>query len=70
MKSKTETGSFLLRNTSVLLGSNLGDANARQASNLLIFLKVGKFKHGHHIANVQRSSIVQLICFDAQSIQD
>lgn len=70
MKFKTEAGSFLLRNTLILLGSNLGDANARQTSNLLIFLTIGKFKYGQYIANVQRSSIVQLICFDAQSIQD
>ncbi len=51
MKSKTETGVALLDNTSVLFGSNLGNANAHTARNLPIFLAGGGFKHGRYVAH-------------------
>ena len=50
MKSKTETGSTLLDNTSILFGSNLGNANAHDARNLPIFLAGGNYKHGRYVS--------------------
>lgn len=50
MKSKSESGSTLLDNTSILFGSNLGNANAHHARNLPIFLAGGGFKHGRYVA--------------------
>jgi hypothetical protein len=50
MKAKSESGSTLLDNTSILFGSNLGNANAHHARNLPIFLAGGGFKHGRYIA--------------------
>ena len=49
MKSKPEAGSTLLDNTSILFGSNLGNANAHHARNLPIFLAGGGFKHGRYV---------------------
>ena len=49
MKSKSESGSTLLDNTSILFGSNLGNANAHHARNLPIFLAGGGFKHGQFV---------------------
>lgn len=46
LKSKTENESRLLDNTSVLFGSNLGNANAHDTKNLPTFLAGGGFKHG------------------------
>jgi hypothetical protein len=40
-----------LDNTSVLFGSNLGNANAHHARNLPIFLAGGGFKHGRYVAH-------------------
>ena len=50
LKSKTEAGSTLLDSTSVLFGSNLGNANAHTARNLPIFLAGGGFEHGQYVA--------------------
>ena len=50
LKSKQEGGGSLLENTSVLFGSNLGNANAHDWRNLPIILAGGGFKHGQHIA--------------------
>ena len=50
MKSKSESGATLLDNTSILFGSNLGNANAHHARNLPIFLAGGGFKHGRYVA--------------------
>jgi hypothetical protein len=49
LKDKQETGSSLLDNTSVLFGSNLGNANAHDAKNLPIMLAGGGFKHGSYV---------------------
>ena len=49
MKSKSEAGATLLDNTSILFGSNLGNANAHHARNLPIFLAGGGFKHGRYV---------------------
>jgi hypothetical protein len=51
MKAKTESDSTLLDNTSILFGSNLGNANAHHARNLPIFLAGGGFKHGSYVAH-------------------
>ena len=53
LKSKTEQEKPLLDNTSILFGSNLGNANAHHAKNLPIFLAGGGFDHGQHIAKDQ-----------------
>jgi hypothetical protein len=50
LKSKSENGGSLLDNTSVLFGSNLGNANSHDWRNLPIMLAGGGFKHGQHIA--------------------
>ena len=50
MKSKSEAGSTLLDHTSILFGSNLGNANAHHARNLPVFLAGGGFKHGGYVA--------------------
>ena len=46
MKSKKEAGGSLLDQTSVLFGSNLGNANAHDPRNLPIFVAGGGFNHG------------------------
>ena len=51
MKSTPESGSTLLDNTSILFGSNLGNANAHHARNLPILLAGGGFKHGQFITH-------------------
>jgi hypothetical protein len=40
----------LLDSTSVLFGSNLGNASAHQTANLPLILAGGGYKHGRHIA--------------------
>ena len=56
MKSKSESGSTLLDNTSILFGSNLGNANAHHARNLPIFLAGGGFKHGRFVARDRKDN--------------
>lgn len=43
-------GARLLDQTMVLYGSNLGDANIHNCTNLPILLAGGRLKHGHHLA--------------------
>ena len=50
LKSKKEGDGSLLDNTSVLFGSNLGNANAHDWRNLPVMLAGGGFKHGQHVA--------------------
>jgi len=45
-----ETGSRLLDSTMVLFGSNMGDANTHNNTNLPILLAGGGLKHGQHLA--------------------
>lgn len=45
LKEKQETGRPLLGSTSVLFGSNLGNANSHDTTNLPIFLAGGDLKH-------------------------
>jgi hypothetical protein len=46
----TRDGARLLDQTMVLYGSNLGDANVHNCTNLPIFLAGGGLKHGQHLA--------------------
>lgn len=50
LASKKERGQRLLDSTMLLYGSNMGDANIHDNSNLPILLAGGGFKHGQHIA--------------------
>ncbi len=50
LKSKQEGQRTLLDNTSVLFGSNLGNANAHDWRNLPIILAGGGHKHGRYVA--------------------
>ncbi|MEM7478257.1 MAG: DUF1552 domain-containing protein [Planctomycetota bacterium] len=48
---KSEHGERLLDDTSVLFGSNLGNANAHDPTNLPIILAGGGYEHGRYIAH-------------------
>ena len=50
LAEKKESGQRLLDRTMVLYGSNMGDANTHDNTNLPILLAGGGFKHGQHIA--------------------
>ena len=50
LKAAQEAGTPALRNTTVLFGSNLGNANAHDPKNLPILVAGGGFKHGQHLA--------------------
>ena len=60
MKSKSEAGSTLLDSTSILFGSNLGNANAHHARNLPIFLAGGGFQHGQYVAHKANTPLCNL----------
>lgn len=44
-----EEGEPLLNRTMVLLGSNLGNSNTHETTNLPVLLAGGGFKHGQHL---------------------
>ena len=50
LAGKKEGGDRLLDRTMVLYGSNMGDSNTHDNTNLPILLAGGGFKHGQHIA--------------------
>ncbi len=50
LAEKKEGGQRLLDRTMVLYGSNMGDSNTHDNTNLPILLAGGGFKHGQHIA--------------------
>ena len=50
LKNSREGDGTLLDQTSVLIGSNLGNANAHDYVNLPILVAGGGFKHGQHLA--------------------
>lgn len=50
MKSISENGNTLLDNTSVLYGSNLGNASSHDWRNLPVILAGGGYRHGTYIA--------------------
>ncbi len=49
VKRPNELGSQLLDNTTIVFGSNLGNANAHEARNLPIFLAGGGYDHGDYV---------------------
>jgi len=49
LKSSKESGDSLLRNTTVLFGSNLANASSHSTVHLPIILAGGAFKHGQHL---------------------
>lgn len=50
LKKIQDNGRPLLDTTSVLFGSNLGNASAHSTANLPLLFAGGSFKHGRHIA--------------------
>jgi hypothetical protein len=50
LAAKKENGLRLLDRTMVLYGSNMGDANIHDNTNLPILLAGGGFKHGQHLS--------------------
>jgi len=50
LSAKVANGANLLDQTMVLFGSNLGDANVHNCTNLPILLAGGGFQHGQHLA--------------------
>jgi len=56
MARPLEVAGRLLDHTSVLFGSNLGNANAHDPSNLPIILAGGSFDHGGYVAYSKRSN--------------
>ncbi len=50
LAEKKESGQRLLDRTMVLYGSNMGDSNTHDNTNLPILLAGGGFRHGQHIA--------------------
>lgn len=49
LSARNEGGSRLLDRTMVLYGSNLGDANVHNTTNLPVLLAGGGFRHGRHL---------------------
>ncbi|RMF40391.1 MAG: DUF1552 domain-containing protein [Planctomycetota bacterium] len=60
MKSKAEADATLLDNTTIVFGSNLGNANAHHARNLPIFLAGGGFHHGRYVAHKEGTPLCNL----------
>lgn len=50
LKGKAEAGGTLLNGTTVLFGSNLGNANSHDPRNLPILLAGGDYQHGRYVA--------------------
>jgi hypothetical protein len=50
LRSAGEGGKTLLEQTQVLYGSNLGNANSHETTNLPILLAGGAYQHGRHLA--------------------
>ncbi len=59
LKEKQESGRELLKSTSVLFGSNLGNANSHDTNNLPIILAGGNYKHGDFV-EFEKNSNTQL----------
>lgn len=50
LKETQEEGESLLDRTMVMLGSNLGNSNTHETTNLPVLLAGGGFRHGNHLA--------------------
>lgn len=66
----TADGQRLLDRTMILYGSNLGDANVHNCTNLPVLLAGGGLKHGQHLAfdNVQNKPLCNLFVTMLQQI--
>ena len=51
LRERSDTNGSLLDQTTVLFGSNLGNANAHTATDLPILVAGGGFSHGQHIVH-------------------
>ena len=60
LKARSESGSDLLDRTSILFGSNLGNANSHHTRNLPVFLAGGGFSHGRYVARDQATPLSNL----------
>ena len=60
MKFRQEADSTLLRRTSILFGSNLGNANMHNTRNLPIVLSGGGFKHGQYVPTAEDTPLSNL----------
>ena len=60
MKSRREADSTLLNRTSILFGSNLGNANMHNTRNLPIILAGGGSTHGRYVSNVKDTPLSNL----------
>jgi hypothetical protein len=60
LKSVSETDTSLLQRTSVLFGSNLGNANIHNTHNLPIMLAGGDFSHGQYVATADETPLSNL----------
>jgi hypothetical protein len=60
LKSVSETDTSLLQRTSVLFGSNLGNANIHNTHNLPIMLAGGEFSHGQNVATADETPLSNL----------
>ncbi|MGC6565514.1 MAG: hypothetical protein ACON38_07870 [Akkermansiaceae bacterium] len=56
LKSVEENGKSLLDHTSVLFGSNLGNASSHSSRNLPIILAGGGYKHGAYVAHDEKNN--------------
>ncbi|MDP1562318.1 MAG: hypothetical protein Q8M16_13140, partial [Pirellulaceae bacterium] len=50
LKQSQEEGSSLLDQTTVFLGSNLGDGSSHSTKNLPVLVAGGGYRHGQHLA--------------------
>ena len=57
LKQTSENGSVLLEQTSVLFGSNLGNANAHDPRNLPVILAGGSHNHGRFIQHNKKDNV-------------
>lgn len=60
LKSKNEAGKRLLDSTTLLFGSNLGNANAHHARNLPIMVAGGGLNHGQYVAKPKGTPLCNL----------
>lgn len=60
MKSIEESGVNLLDSSTILFGSNLGNANAHHSRNLPIFLAGGGFEHGSYVKHAEATPLCNL----------
>ena len=54
LKERAESDATLLDSTSIVFGSNLGNANAHDTMNLPTFLAGGGYQHGRYVAHEQQ----------------